>query len=108
MTNTQMLKGVLEGCILKIISKRETYGYAICEALNNFGFNDLNEGTVYPILIRLEKNKLIYSEKKSSPFGPKRKYYYLSQSGKEQLQNFISDWHNMKMKVDHIIEEEEL
>lgn len=103
---TQMLKGLLEGCILKIISKEETYGYAICEELDFYGFDNLTEGTVYPILTRLERNKLIYSIKKVSSLGPKRKYYYLTEEGKEQLKNFIDNWKNMKNRVDKIIEED--
>ncbi|WP_418791825.1 PadR family transcriptional regulator [Phosphitispora sp. TUW77] len=104
--NTQMLKGLLEGCILKIISKKETYGYAICEELNRFGFNELNEGTVYPILIRLEKNNLIYSVKKDSPLGPKRKYFYLTNEGENQLKSFLINWKRMQSRVNRIVEED--
>jgi PadR family transcriptional regulator PadR len=103
---TQMLKGLLEGCILKIISQKETYGYAICEELNRYEFDELNEGTVYPILIRLEKNKLIYSVKKDSPLGPKRKYFYLTKEGENQLKNFIVNWRSMQARVNRIIEED--
>lgn len=57
---TEMLKGVLEGCVLEIISRKETYGYEIVKTLNALGFEDVVEGTVYTILIRLEKiNSLI-------------------------------------------------
>lgn len=52
---TEMLKGVLEGCVLEIISRKETYGYEITRRLNALGFTDVVEGTVYTILIRLEK-----------------------------------------------------
>ncbi|MBM6839367.1 PadR family transcriptional regulator, partial [Clostridium saudiense] len=50
--STQMLKGLLEGCILKIVSNNETYGYAVCEKLMQYGFEDISESSVYPILIR--------------------------------------------------------
>ena len=60
---TEMLKGVLEGCVLEIISRRETYGYEITKRLNALGFSDVVEGTVYTILIRLEKNKLVETTK---------------------------------------------
>lgn len=62
---TEMLKGVLEGCVLEIISHKETYGYEITRQLNEMGFTDVVEGTVYTILIRLEKNNLVNIEKKS-------------------------------------------
>lgn len=103
---TQMLKGLLEGCILTIISRGETYGYAICEALNGYGFKDLNEGTVYPILTRLEKSGWIQCEKRKSPFGPKRKVYSLTEAGKNRLEDFKHAWMDIKMSVDLILEGE--
>ncbi len=65
--STEMLKGVLEGIVLQIISGGETYGYEITKELNQHGFEDLVEGTVYTILMRLEKNKLVTVEKKKNP-----------------------------------------
>lgn len=47
----------MEGCILKIISVETTYGYEIVMKLQDFGFEDMKEGTIYPLLIRLEKKK---------------------------------------------------
>lgn len=55
MIPSQMLKGTLEGCILKVISQKETYGYEISEKLGEYGFADILEGTIYPLLLRLEK-----------------------------------------------------
>lgn len=60
---TEMLKGVLEGCVLEIISHEEIYGYEITRRLNALGFSDVVDGTVYTILVRLEKNKLVDIEK---------------------------------------------
>lgn len=62
---TEMLKGVLEGCVLEIIRQQETYGYEITKKLNALGFTDVVDGTVYTILLRLEKNKLV--DTKRSP-----------------------------------------
>lgn len=55
---TEMLKGILEGCVLEIISRKTTYGYDITRQLNTLGFTDVVEGTVYTILVRLEKKQL--------------------------------------------------
>ncbi|MGL6008886.1 MAG: PadR family transcriptional regulator, partial [Culicoidibacterales bacterium] len=55
---TEMLKGVLEGCVLEIINREETYGYEITRQLNALGFSDVVDGTVYTILVRLEKKQL--------------------------------------------------
>lgn len=106
MANTsQILKGLLEGCILNIVSKNETYGYEICEKLIKFGFEEISEGSVYPILIRLEKKKLLYSSMKKSPLGPMRKYYYLTPEGIQELEEFISSWHEIKRNIDNVLEE---
>ena len=55
MIPSQMLKGTLEGCIMAIISRQPTYGYEIAEQLKNYGFGQIAEGTIYPLLLRLEK-----------------------------------------------------
>ena len=73
MISSQMLKGTLEGCILQIISRRETYGYEIAEPLMRYGFGKIAEGTIYPLLLRLERNGLVLTEYRPSELGPKRK-----------------------------------
>ena len=75
MIPSQMLKGTLEGCIMAIISRQPTYGYEIAEQLKNYGFGQIAEGTIYPLLLRLEKNGLANAEYRASEIGPKRKYY---------------------------------
>lgn len=99
---TQILKGLLEGCILEIVNKKETYGYEICETLIGFGFEEITEGSVYPILIRLEKKSLIYSVMKESPFGPMRKYYYITKLGEQELIEFINSWKEIKRNIDTV------
>ncbi|GAA0182019.1 PadR family transcriptional regulator [Clostridium sediminicola] len=101
--NSQLVRGILEGCILKIISNGETYGYEIVEKLKTYGFKNCTEGTVYPILIRLEKNKKLSFIKKASPLGPKRKYYSLTDIGNEDLNDFNSTWNELKICVDGIL-----
>ena len=102
--STQILKGLLEGCILKIVSNDETYGYEVCEKLITYGFEDISESSVYPILIRLEKKKLLYSKMKKSPLGPMRKYYYLTYDGTKELEEFISTWNFVKRNVENVLE----
>lgn len=104
---SQLIKGILEGCILKIISGGETYGYEIVEKLRKYGFDNCNEGTVYPLLIRLEKNNWLSFVKKESPLGPKRKYYKLTKEGVEELHDFLSAWNDLKFSVDRIFLSEE-
>ncbi|AIK37346.1 transcriptional regulator PadR-like family protein [Bacillus pseudomycoides] len=66
---TEMLKGSLEGCVLEIISRHETYGYEITRRLNELGFTEVVEGTVYTILVRLEKKKLSEHRKETVRYG---------------------------------------
>ena len=96
---TEMLKGVLEGCIMEIISKEQTYGYEITKKLNEMGFSDVVEGTVYTILVRLEKKHFVMVEKKTSEFGPPRKFYKLTKQGKEQLNLFWQKWEFVSSKI---------
>lgn len=102
---TEMLKGVLEGCVLEIISRQETYGYEITRQLNALGFADVVEGTVYTILIRLEKSKLVEVTKKPSDMGPPRKFFTLNQSGHEELQRFWQKWEFVSSKMNQLKEE---
>ena len=101
---TEMLKGVLEGCVLEIISRKETYGYDIARQLNELGFCDVVEGTVYTILIRLEKNKLVDITKKPSPLGPARKLFSLNEAGCKELQKFWSKWEFVSTKINELKE----
>lgn len=89
MDETQLLKGILEGCVLKIISLEETYGYDIIVKLSDAGFHNIIEGTLYPILTRLEKKGFIQCRKAKSPLGPTRKYYSITPIGKEELENYL-------------------
>ena len=66
MKQTELLKGILEGLVLAIIQRKETYGYEITKILNDQGFTEIVEGTVYTILLRLEKNQWVIAEKKPS------------------------------------------
>ena len=78
---TEMLKGVLEGCVLEIISRKETYGYEITRQLNSLGFSDVVGGTVYTILVRLERNKLVDTEKKAIRYGATSKVFQAQRCG---------------------------
>lgn len=99
---SQFLRGTLEGCILKIIANRETYGYEIAERLKEYGFSEISEGTIYPILLRLEKNNFITSIKRASAYGPKRKYYNLTDEGKMELKEFYEIWCSIRESIDNI------
>lgn len=104
---TEMLKGVLEGCVLEIISRRETYGYEITRRLNALGFTEVVDGTVYTILVRLEKNKLVEVSKKPSDVGPPRKFFTLNAAGRQELATFWEKWAFLSEKLKQIKEKTE-
>ena len=101
---TEMLKGVLEGCVLEIISRHTTYGYDITQRLQKLGFSDVVEGTVYTILVRLEKNGLVQTEKKPSEVGPPRKFYTLTSEGQNEREKFWAKWNFVSSKLNELKE----
>ncbi|MGL4953651.1 MAG: PadR family transcriptional regulator [Culicoidibacterales bacterium] len=102
---TEMLKGVLEGCVLEIINREETYGYEITRQLNALGFSDVVDGTVYTILVRLEKKQLVDIQKKSSEIGPPRKFFTLNDAGRAELALFWNKWQFISTKLDELKEQ---
>ena len=104
---SQLMRGTLEGCILKIISKETTYGYEILEYLKSHGFRDIAEGTIYPLLLRLEKQGSITAQLLPSPLGPKRKYFTITPAGREYLCAFENYWVPLSASVDRILKGEE-
>lgn len=99
---TEMLKGVLEGCVLEIISRGNTYGYEITRKLNALGFPDIVDGTIYTILIRIEKNKLVKVVKKPSDIGPPRKFYALNGAGRKELAIFWAKWEFVSLTINKL------
>ncbi|WP_128893892.1 PadR family transcriptional regulator [Longirhabdus pacifica] len=100
---SQLLKGILEGCILSIIDKETVYGYELSQKLQLFGLNDVSEGSIYPILLRLQKEGLIKGEMRASPSGPKRKYYQLTNDGEKALLEIQEEWRNIQKPVDKLL-----
>ena len=89
---SEMLKGVLEGIVLEIISRGEIYGYEIVRRLTALGFQDIAEGTVYALLMRLERNRYVNIMRRPSEIGPPRKFYTLNELGRNELASFWVRW----------------
>jgi DNA-binding PadR family transcriptional regulator len=88
--------------VLEIISREQTYGYEITRRLNVLGFTEVVEGTVYAILIRLEKSMLVDTEKKPSDMGPPRKFYTLNDAGRAELRKFWEKWEFVSSKLSEL------
>jgi len=99
--NTQFKKGVLEICVLALISKKDMYGYEIVQNISKV--IELNEGTIYPLLRRLTKEGYFDTYILESSEGPARKYYKITELGKENLINLIEEWKNFTNAVDYLI-----
>ena len=99
--DAQLKKGILDMCILYIISQEEMYGYDIMKYMGKF-FPEVDESTFYAILRRLNKEGLteVYYGQVSN--GPQRKYYRILDKGRKNLQNSIIDWKNISIIVNEI------
>lgn len=104
--NAQLLKGILEYCVLKLIEKEPTYGYEIVIQLKQRGFSELSESTLYPMLLRLEQQEKVTVERRPSPKGPSRKYYVVTEKGRQSLFDFIKNWNQLCQLVENIFKEE--
>lgn len=108
MKNPQLLKGILDGCVLSIIDRKEIYGYDLIKELQQAGFERIKGGTIYPLLQKLEKNQLINGITKTSPDGPDRKYFTLTDEGKKYLADFEIQWADLVEIVTRILKEEDV
>lgn len=101
---TEMLKGILEGMVLAILAGRPAYGYEITSWLRERGFDDIAEGTVYALLVRIEQRGLVDVEKVPSEKGPPRKVYTLSATGRDYLGEFWSSWNFLTTQLEALRE----
>lgn len=104
--NAQLLKGILEYCVLKLIEKEPTYSYEIVIQLKQLGFSELSESTLYPMLLRLEQQEKVTVERRPSPKGPSRKYYVVTEKGRQSLFDFKKNWNQLCQLVENIFKEE--
>ncbi|EST54283.1 PadR family transcriptional regulator [Brevibacillus panacihumi W25] len=106
LSTTQMLKGILDGCLLAIIKDKEVYGYELAEKLESYGFHSFSEGTIYPLLMRMQKEELVTTTLKKSTAGPRRKYYSLTPKGEAELEMFIERWNYLQTNVNRVLRHE--
>lgn len=98
----QMRKGVLEFCILCILSETDAYPSDIIEAMKESKLIVV-EGTLYPLLMRLKNEGRLAYEWKESTSGPPRKYYRLTPAGKDLLKELYSSWSELVGSVEQIV-----
>ena len=98
MKETQLLKGVLEGCVLDMIGQKERYGYELVQTLREAGFDTIVPGTIYPLLQKLEKNQWIRGDMRPSPDGPDRKYFSLTKRRRRACIGLWQQWDDLSQK----------
>ena len=86
------LRGVLGVCVLQVLAEGETYGYAISARLAESGFGAVKGGTLYPLLTRFEDAGLVDVQWRAGEGGPGRKYYRLTDAGRQAWLAQTRDW----------------
>jgi len=104
-TKAQMKKGILEMCILAMLSIKEAYPSDILQQLKSADLLVV-EGTIYPLLNRLKKAELLSYRWEESNSGPPRKYYKTTNKGKTSMKELISTWESLVNSVNKTINHE--
>ena len=99
----QIKKGALDFCVLALIARGESYGYEIVKTLGEQGLAT-SEGTVYPLLARLQKEGLVTSSWRQMDEGNPRKYYWITAKGEAALALFKEHWVEFVDTVDLLLE----
>lgn len=99
--NTQFKKGVIELCVLKLISERDMYGYEVVQTLAQH--ISIGENTVYPILRRLTKEDHFTTYTIENLGNPTRKYYKITEQGKGRYLDLIREWDAFMLQINQIL-----
>lgn len=98
-----MRKGLLEYCVMALLVSRPRYGYELVQELSQVDGMLTSEGTMYPLLGRLRRERLVETEWRESSGGPPRKYYRLSLAGQGALEGFRKEWTTLRTAIDGIL-----
>lgn len=98
---SQYKKGLIELCVLKILSDKECYGYELIESVSNV--LSVTKGTLYPLLRRLQKDGYLEYYIKESEFGPARKYYKITSLGMDRFKRNKIEWFKIAVSVTNFL-----
>ncbi|WKX70513.1 PadR family transcriptional regulator [Streptomyces sp. XD-27] len=105
---SQLLRGVLDLCLLSLIAERPRYGFEFVEALTGKGLDLVGEGSIYPLLSRMERAGLVSSFRApSASGGAPRKYYRLTDAGRAEMTSGRAVWHTFAGQVSRILTDTE-
>ncbi|MEV2236492.1 PadR family transcriptional regulator [Micromonospora sp. NPDC049891] len=88
----QWLRGVLDLCVLALLRDGESYGYQLAQSLDAVGVGPIQGGTLYPVLLRLQRTGLVTAQWREGGSGPARKYYQLTDDGRAALRQGGNAW----------------
>ena len=100
---TELRRGVLEHCVLAVLREGESYAFDIVRVLANAGELVTSEGTIYPLLARLRRDRFVTTSWRESDAGPPRRYYRITDRGRQALNAFSSDWARFRDAVDTLL-----
>jgi len=91
---------VLDICLLAVMGEGAAYGYEMTKRLRARGLSIVGEGSIYPLLGRLERDDLVETKRAASNGGPPRKYYSMSPEGKRALEEGVREWQAARDAID--------
>src|SRR5438552_10982393 len=100
---TELLRGVLDLCLLAVMQEGPAYGYEMTKRLRSRGLSIVGEGSIYPLLGRLEREGLVETHRAASNGGPPRKYYRASRAGQQALEIGVSEWRGARDAIDVVL-----
>jgi PadR family transcriptional regulator len=101
--STQLLRGVLDLCLLAVMEEGPAYGYEMTKRLRARGLSIVGEGSIYPLLARLEREGLVETQRAASNGGPPRKYYSPSPEGRRALAAGVAEWRSARDALDAVL-----
>jgi PadR family transcriptional regulator, regulatory protein PadR len=106
----ELKRGTLEMILLKLLIERPMYGYELVSTLEQRGGArfQIKEGTLYPVLYRLEDAGLIQPEWETPERGVPRKYYHITPAGSQQLETLLAEWHEFTKAVGRLLSPENI
>lgn len=99
----QLIKGVLPLAVLRLLAEQESYGYELVVRIHELGLTRVAEGTVYPVLARLERERRLTARLVPSSAGPARKYYRLTGDGYAALAEGSAAWRRLVEALDPLL-----
>ena len=103
---SQLRRGAVEYCVLALLRDGERYGFELVRKLSEVDGLVTSEGTIYPLLTRLRRDRLVTTFWRESDSGPPRRYYELTEDGRKALAAFIAEWARFRDGVDGLLLQE--